>query len=160
MAAIKRSVEITHECRKEMAKQFNHHIFDSDSLLHCRHGPTFSPIFGTQNGVHETGSGNNAWTEADCIVTFESAIVEIVGIALKIVSLSISVQTISLLPIYNRRMSANVGQCRQCYIRVGLGRQCSRFNRVAIYFSLKFISTSSLQSTVLSSECQPMSSWI
>ena len=49
-------------------------------------------------------------------------------------------------PFFLFRMSADVGQCRQCHIRVGRGRKCggSRWNRVEIYFSSKVIATSGL----------------
>ena len=47
-------------------------------------------------------------------------------------------------PTFELPTSADVGQCRQCHIRVGHSRKCggSRWNRFAICFRSKVISTS------------------
>ncbi len=83
-------------------------------------------------------------------VIFGSGMVENVGVAIGIASPSVSVQKLFALPVsrpkFELSMSAGVGQCRQCHIRVGHGRKCwgSRWNRLAICFRSKAISTSGL----------------
>ena len=60
-------------------------------------------------------------------------------------------------------MSADVGQCQQCHIRVGHGRKCggSLWNRFEICFRSKVISTSGFyfrfRGRHLSFRCRPMS---
>ena len=60
-------------------------------------------------------------------------------------------------------MSADVGQCRHCHIRVGHGRKCggSRWNRFEICFRSKVISTSGFyfrfRGRHLSFRCRAMS---
>ena len=66
-------------------------------------------------------------------------------------------------PTFEFPMSADVGQCRQCHIRVGHGRKCggSRWNRFEICFRSKVISTSGFyfrfRGRHLSFRCRPMS---
>jgi len=57
-----------------------------------------------------------------------SGIVENVGLAIGIASISVSVQKLCPLPVswtaFALLMSADVGQCGRCQIRVGHGRKC------------------------------------
>ena len=81
-------------------------------------------------------------------VISKTGMVENVGVAVGIASPSVSVQMLFPLPVswptYEFPISADVGQCRQCHIRIRHGRKCcgSRWNHFAICFRSKVISTS------------------
>jgi len=100
-------------------------------------------------------------------VIFGSGMVENVGVAVGIASPSISVQKFFPLPVswstFALPTSADVGQCRQCHIRVGHGRKCggSHRNCFAIFFRSKVISTSGFhfrfRDRHFSYRCRPMS---
>ncbi len=81
-------------------------------------------------------------------VISKSGIVENVGVAVGIALPSVSVKMLFPLPVvwptFEFPMAVDVGQCRQCHILVEHGRKCggSRWNRFAICFRSKVISTS------------------